>query len=295
MASLVPTARTVGAAQMLGAAAMFTILDAVIKLGGHQLNVWQMSLGRYVVGAVAVVIMARLAGLSVLGRDRKLLLLRGAAGTVSFLGLIVALTSLELSVALVLFYLFPAFAALFAPWVTRERARGWEWPLIGLAFVGAVIILSPGQGAQTIGPGHIAALIAAASAGLSSSLIRRLRSNNNALTPYFYYCLVGCVICLIAAAGFSSPIVPVDAPAWGLWLAVGLLAMAGQLMMNLGFKHLTAHVGGVLLMSEVALGALVGVLILGESPGWRTAVGSMLIVGTAAIMSLSPSQPNRRP
>lgn len=284
----------IGAFYLLTASLLFTAMDVTIKLTVSQLSPWQIGFGRFAFGTVVTYLLARMTGRSVWGKRRGKLILRGVTGTIQFVCMIIALGFLPLSLALIIFFTFPALAALLAPLFTNERADGPDWVLIAAAFAGIGLIMWPTGGGIQPGWGHLLALTAAVSAAVAVNLIRDLTADNGSLTLYFYFCLVGAVVCVLPLLGGSGPVLPTDQTgSWGL-LAVAGLAMVGQLMMNRGFKYLPAHQGGVLLMTEVAFGSLVGVLFLGDDLGARELAGAIMICGSGAALTWRAGQKRRR-
>ena len=156
----------------------------------------------------------KMLGLSLWGSHRVLLSIRGLCGSVAFLLLVASLQRIPLSVALIIFYLYPAFTALLSPWVTGEPASRTAWLLIGCAFVGIVLILSPSDASAGINVGHLLAGIASVLCALTLLLVRRLGKTNNIYTLFFYLCLTGTLACVIPLLLQQSPIVPLGTAAW---------------------------------------------------------------------------------
>lgn len=278
---------------MLTSAFFLAAGDVAIKLIGPELTVWQIGVGRFLFGAATIPLLAWGAWAGLRGQRRGLLLLRGVTGTGAFLCLIMAIKTLPLSLALVLFCLRPAFGALLSPLICRERTSGAEWLAVTLSFGGAVLILWPAG----LGPGltlnHLFPLAAAFLSGVVICLIRRLSEDDKPTTIYFYYCLVGMACCLAPLFLQPQPVVPSRIGLIGLAL-IGGFTLAGQLAMNYGFALLGAARGGVLLMAELVGGATFGIIFLGEPLSWRLLIGAGLILGCGAGLSLRGRKEERQ-
>lgn len=129
--------RLAGAVCMVGSAFFFALVGVGVKLAGSQVGIWQISFYRALVGIVLMAAVALVYKVPLVGPDLKLLSLRGLSGTFGFLSMMMALRQIPLAEVMVLFYMFPAFAALFSPWLNDERlapATGffWLWPLPAL-------------------------------------------------------------------------------------------------------------------------------------------------------------------
>ena len=109
-------------------------MSASAKLAGAHVTVWQIGVGRFGLGLVQVPVMVRALGLELWGRHRFLLTLRGLCGAVAFLLLIAAFQRITLSLAMVLFYLYPASTALLSYWVAGEPMRRVHGDTVGAAW-----------------------------------------------------------------------------------------------------------------------------------------------------------------
>jgi len=275
--------RLAGAACMVGSACCFTLVGVLVKLAGDLVGVWQLSLYRALVGIAIMAALAAAFKVSLKGSDLKVLLIRGFTGSVGFLSIVVALRSIPLAEVMVLFYLFPAFAALFSPWLNRERLPRSRWPFLGLAFAGTSVILGVGGGIE-LGLGHVCALITAVMAGLSTALVRRLTGEHSPYAIFFYFCLVAAAVSMGPLLLGDEPLAPGGA-GLAFLLAVGVAACIGQVLMNMGFNHLPAAEGGVVLMSQVVIAAALGVALFGEPLTGRLIIGGAMVLLAGAFLN----------
>lgn len=282
--------RLAGAACMVGSAFFFALVGVGVKMAGAEVGVWQISFYRALVGIVLMLAVALVFKAPIVGPNLKLLSLRGLSGTVGFLSMVVALRQIPLAEVMVLFYMFPAFAALFSPWLNDERLAPGDWLFLGLAFAGTVVILFHGGGIH-LRLGHFCALTTAVLAGLNTSLVRRLSSRHSPYAIYFFFCLAAVVVSIWPLALGSEPLLPTGKGM--LYLAgIGVVATFGQVLMNQGFFHLPAAEGGVVLMSQVVIAAAWGVLMFGEPLSWRLVVGGCLIMLGGAFLNRSSRKRN---
>jgi drug/metabolite transporter (DMT)-like permease len=185
----------------------YAVANALVKVLSTLTGFWQISLGRFAVGVLAVPLLALIMGLSLKGRQSGVILIRSVLGTLTFLAMIEAFSRAPLAEAMVLFYLYPVVGALVSPCLVGDRTRPGDWPCLGLGLLGTALILwRPGQAGLSLGAGHLLALLAALLCGVQLVLIRRLSRDNNPLTIYFYFCLVGGLACVPPLAGQSGPL-----------------------------------------------------------------------------------------
>lgn len=275
------SANLAGAVLAVLAAIFFSFLNLAIRFSEAHLSVWHMMFGRSLFAVVFLLAAARLGGLSLKGRRQSVLLLQGLTGTAGILCLTYALLTIPLFQALILFYTYPAVAALISPLLARDRICRRDWICIGLAFFGTVLILWSGHSQGfAVSLGHAAALGASAGLGLTMTLIRRLSPENNALTPLFYISAVGCLACFLPLIASSSGILVSTAGLW--WLgAIGLLAVLAHVASNQALSFIPSPRVGIISMLEVLFGAVYGYLLFAETLGWSTLFGGTLVVVAA--------------
>jgi drug/metabolite transporter (DMT)-like permease len=278
----------IGPAWIIGSALSYGIMDISLKLSAPHLTIWQTAMGRFVLGLILVPVITRVAHLNLFGHGRWVLLARAMSGTIAFLLVIEALKTIPLSIALVLFYLWPVFSCLMSSWIADEPTTKREWPFVGGALLGVALILWPEKFGQSLNLGYFLALLSSFFAGLAIILVRRLRRINNPFTIYYYFCLAGFLSCTGPFFAQSSPLLPTSSEGWLCLLAVGVTAMGGQVLMNQGMKYMNASRTSSFMMIEVLVASAFGVIYLGEPLSPRLVIGSIMILGCGGALMLLP-------
>jgi len=275
-----------GALAAVLAGVLFGLLNLVIRLSEPSLTIWHMMFGRSVIGVVFILIMARRMRTALIGSQGASLALIGLTGTLGILGLTYALLEIPLFQALVLFYTYPAVAALTSPWLTPDTHDLKDWGFISLAFAGICCILWSGStGSLSLSPGHLSALSASLGLGVTLTLIRRIRPRVSSLSPIFSISLVGSLLCALPlfhpGVGFR-----VSTPGL-LWIvAIGILAASAHIATNKALGHISSSRVGILSSTEVLYGALIGLFLFSEPLGWSTlAGGAMILAAGVGLMS----------
>ena len=106
---------------MLSAALLFTLLNLIIKTLNPVFTVWHIGFFRFFGGLLMILIIFGRHHNPFKGNNTRLLIIRGCVGSVAFISLVTALKLLPLSTALVIFYSFPAFSAVFAYLIYGEK------------------------------------------------------------------------------------------------------------------------------------------------------------------------------
>jgi drug/metabolite transporter (DMT)-like permease len=288
----------------------YSAMSASAKLAGTHLSVWQIGAGRFGLGLLVAPVIVKVLGLNLWGQQRFLLTLRGLCGAVAFLLLLAAFQRIPLSLAMVLFYLYPAFTALLSPWLTGEPTPkiAWPficsafveptpkiaWPFICSAFVGTSLILWPHEASGALNLGHLFAVIASILCALTLILVRRLGRDNNIYTLFFYLCLAGTVASLGPWLIQEAPLLPERVSSWIGLAAVAVFSIGAQLSINQALVRIPAPAVSVMMTAEVPLVAGFGVLYLGEPFDWRLICGALLIFCSGIGLNLLPIRGGNR-
>ena len=281
-----------GVIWLLLAPLLYAGMSISAKLAGTYLSVWQIGVGRFVFGLLLVPIIVRALRLNLWGRQRLLLTLRGLCGSVAFLLLVASFQRIPLSLAMVLFYLYPAFTSLLSPWITGEPPPGLSWLLIGSAFIGTSLILWPHEASPALNPGHLFAVIASVLCAVTLLLVRRLGKDNNIYTLFFYLCITGTLAGLGPLVLQQTPLLPQSSAAWISVAAVAVFSIAAQLTINQALIRIPAATVSIMMTAEVPLIAAFGVIFLGEPLNWQLITGASLIFGSGVGLNLLPAKKN---
>ena len=281
-----------GVSWALSAAVMYAAMNAFGKVGHLYLTVWQMAMGRFILGLLVLIPLALVLKIDLWGSHRGLHLIRSGSAVISFLLLLTAFKTVPVSEAIVIFYTWPAFISLLSGPVVGEPTRAWEWPFIAAAFMGSALVIWPEGGGFQPAQGHLLSLTGALFGSVAVILVRRLGRDNNPFAIFFYLCLVGGVAGLFpwlkAGLAGSDPLLPGGGTAWLVLLLMAGPSVLCQLFMNKGFQYLRAPQMGVLMTMELPLVAGFGVLALGEPLSWRLLTGAALVIISGLILNLSP-------
>ncbi len=215
------------------------------------------------------------------GVNVRLLIIRGCTGCTAFICMVMAIRLLPVSTALIIFYSFPAFAAVFSFLIYHERIGIFEIAAIAMVLVGVGVLFDFQLGGDLLG--QVFAVVGAVFAGLTVTLIRTLRENNGPVIIYLYLCTTG----MLATAPMFvlHPVWPSSPMEWGMILGLILSSVTAQLLMNQGFFYCRGWEGGVFMSSEVVFTAVAGIMFLGDPVTWRLWCGGLLILISVAALN----------
>ncbi len=266
---------------MLSAALLYTLLNLFIKLLSPEYTVWHIGFFRFFGGLVVLLTIFGRHSNPYKGHNLRLLFIRGCTGSIAFISLITAIRLLPLSTALVIFYSFPAFSAIFAFLIYGERIGKLEIACIAMVVIGVAVLfdfqLAGGLFGQTM------AIIGGVFAGLTVTLIRSLREKNGPVIIYLYFCTMGSMVTFPKFV--MHPIFP-STPMEGVMI-IGIIfsSVTAQLLMNQGFFYCKGWEGGVFMSSEVIFTAVVGIVFLGEPTALRFWIGGLMIFGSVVALN----------
>ena len=180
----------------------------------------------------------------------------------------------------------PAFVALFAIIILRERLTIWRLIAIGLASIGVLAILEPASAdfASDTFLGDLFLAFAALTWGLYSVLVRLLsmRHPQPTLTVTIFALLGGLLVSLPASVWELSqrPIGPLDAGIVASVLYLGLVCTAFALLLwNRAFALVPASVASLFFFAQPLSGALLAAALLGQHMSASLWLGGLLIAG----------------
>ena len=266
---------------MLAAALLYTMLNLLVKQIGPAFSIWHIGFYRFFGGVVVLLLVFGRHANPYRGHNTRLLIIRGFTGSAAFLSIVTAIRLLPVSTALVIFYAYPAFSAVFSYLIYGDRLSKAEIACIAVVVLGIGILFD--FRLEGVFFGQFMALTGAAFAGLTVTLIKTLREKNGPVIIYLYFCTMGTLVTLPQFA--MAPLLPSTGMAWTMVLGIIFVSVAGQLLMNQGFFYCRGWEGGVFMSSEVIFTAIVGIAFLGDPVSWRFWIGGLLVFGSGVALN----------
>ncbi len=268
---------------MVAAAFLFAVMDCLIKVSASSFRIWDIAFYRFGCGMGILVLIFGWRRNPFDGHNRKYLALRGIAGSLSFLAVVIAFRLIPISTALVLFYVFPAFAALFSTLFFKEKlTKDLLWIVLTLS--GVAVILDPRLEGGLLG--QVMSLVGAGFAGVALAALKKARETNGPVIIYLYFCLAGAVISFVPFV--ADPQLPASAYEWFIVAGIVTTSLIAQLLMNQGFHYCGSFEGGLLLTSEILFVAVWGIIFLHEPVTWHFLAGGTMIL--VSIIGLNRSR-----
>lgn len=278
-------AQWAGPALMLSAALLFAVMDCLVKVLGNAFSVWDLAFYRFGASAAILLLCFRWDHNPFSSPERKLLIVRGLTGSAAFLALIPAIQLIPISTAMVLFYSYPAFAAIAGALFFKERITAdLLWVVVTLAGIGVFLDVSLEGGLL----GQILSLLGAAFAGVAVTTVRKARKTNGPVIIYLYFCVTG--LAMAAGPFLSAPHVPSSGNEWLIIATIVGASLIAQLLMNEGFHYCGSFQGSLFMTSEVVFVSMWGIIFLNEPVTWHTWAGGAMIFTSIVALTRSASR-----
>jgi drug/metabolite transporter (DMT)-like permease len=277
---------------MVLSAFAFSWMTVLVKLAGQRLPWQEVVFARALVTLALSYIAVRAAGVPVLGRHRKLLLLRGTFGFLGLSSVFYAVTHLPLAEATVLQYMYPPLTVLLASLALREPFDGRVLISMLISLVGLLLVAQPpvlfGHSAAPLDPyGVLAACLGAIFSACAYVTVRTLGQGEHPTVIVLYFPLV-------ALPGSLITLLPhVVMPEGIEWLWLGLLGCAtqvGQVSVTRGLSSGAAGRMAAFAYVQVPFAGLWGIWLFHEHPTPLSLLGAALIIA-AALLNLRVSTP----
>ena len=284
---------------------LFGVMAVVAKRAAVRLPGAQVAFLRFSIGVVAVLV-AWLGGLRIKPVSYRWLLVRGGFGSLAVLLFFTAIEKLPVGTATLLTYTAPVFTVVFAALFLDEKMTLGAVAALALTFFGVVLVvrgnappaplsgigpgMSPVQSAWGFGVWQACGLTSALMSGAAVTTIRHARKFDGAWEIFGAFCLVG----MLATAPFALP--RWRSPTgheWALLLAVGLIAVVGQVLFTIALRDVTAAVYGVLSQLAPVTALVLGALVLGDALRPLAALGSVITLGGVAWSIAAASRATR--
>ena len=266
-----------GILAMLFAVALFSVMDAQLKLLAGHYGPMQVSFLR---GATAlpfvllpILLRGRLARLKLV--NVRLHLLRGALAVLMLGSFVYAVRESSLATTYSIFMCAPLLvAALSAPLLGERVARA-QWAAIAAGLAGVLLMIAP-RGGQWVSLGALAAVVAAATYSLAVVSLRLLARTETPESMVFWFtALLSVGAGLLAIPGW----LPLQLDHWPLFVGVGVTGALGQHFITDAFRNAPAAIVAPFEYTALLWGVALDLVVWRVLPGGVTLAGGGIVIG----------------
>jgi len=268
---------------MLAGVSLFPLMNAIAKSLTADYPAWQITWARFTghLLVIAIVFMPRRG----LGLARSAYPRRQFMRSMVFFGsnacFIMALPHIELATASAIIFTAPILVTVLSVIFLRERIGIWRWSAVVIGFLGALIVVQPGQGELTVGVWLV--LGAATCYAIYQLMTRSLASVDAPDTQIFYTAFAGCIVTSLTV-GFVG-MVPNNWFDIGKFIALGSLGALGHFLVIQALRRASASFMSPLGYVELLGAAALGYAVFGEVPGVDLWIGAACIVASGLIIA----------
>ena len=257
---------------MLISAVAFTAMNLIVKhldhFGGPQLVLFRAAGSLFFTFPYLIY-----HKISVVGNQKRLLILRGLAGVTSMGLFFMSVSYLPVGSAVSLRYISPIFATVFAVFILKERVKPVQWLFFGIAFIGVLMV--KGYNPDINGYGLVLILLSSVFSGIVYIIINKIGHRDHPVVVVNYF------MCVSVLVGGLLSIFTWKTPAgieWILLLSLGIFGYYGQLFMTKAFQSEATNKVVSLKYLEVLTTLVSGVILFGDRYPFLSLVGTLLII-----------------
>jgi drug/metabolite transporter (DMT)-like permease len=280
-----------GILMALTAFAMFTGMDAAIKVLAGRYHVLQVMFFNSLFALIAVVVIAAVRGRAerLWPRHWRLQLTRWSISYVATIAIFWSYPRLALADAYAILFTAPLLITALSAVVLGERVGWRRWAAVGVGFVGVLIILDPGHGVVAWAGlmvlagavGHAFNMLLVRKIGVAGEHVEATGSAGNVLTL--------AMTPLFLPWAWETPTLPDLAVA----AVAGTVAGGGFLLLANAFRLAAAAVIAPFQYSQMLYGILVGWLMFADWPSPRMLLGSAIIAASGLYVLHRETQARR--
>jgi drug/metabolite transporter (DMT)-like permease len=273
---------------------ILTSMDALLKHLGPNFHTFQLVFLRFLLGIMATTAVWLYLRPPLPSRQAvKINVLRGVIGAVTATTFFYGVQTLPLAEAIAFSFLSPLFLALFGALLLKEIVGRYTMIALGVGFLGMlVMVFGQGVSGTTLHmPGVLAVITSAVCYAFGLVLLRQRARADALITIVFFQTLVPATIMATPAFMVWKPVTLAQV---GVFALIGMLGVAGHLLLGMAFRRAEASRLAVAEYSALIYATLLGFVFFDEVPGLATLAGTVLIViGTVLAMRerASPAEP----
>lgn len=214
-------------------------------------------------------------------KKKKLLLLRGLAGTGCYVNFVISLNFITLAECYTLLLTAPFWIAILSIFFFKEKIGLHRWLAITIGFTGVLLVMRPGI--EAINPYHLLMIFSAFCFAFFIIFTKKIGPEEPLITMVLAPIMVEALflIPLIINNGFQTNNLMLPQPEHFIFFAMaGFFFLIGTSLSSIGFSSGESSLLAPLHYSQIIWGILIGYFIFHEMPDNWTFVGSAIIVSS---------------
>lgn len=280
--------------QQTGAAAVFLSAFAfygatfIIQYAAraHEVHIFFFILTRFWVGYLFLLLWFKNRTRNIV--NKKWVWMRAAFNSIAVMFFFISINVIGVTKANLFNMTYPAFVALLAPVMIKEKNNLRSWAGVILAISGSIMILKQNTGIALNG-GDILGLLSGLTAGIAILSLRKARLSDQVDTVLFFQFRLGAWVFLPATfvIAMYTKNIPVSFDAI-LWLVIsGVVGLTGQVLLTYGFRLVSAVEGSILSSSRILIALVISMLFMHSELSYIAIAGALLLFIANAIIAVA--------
>lgn len=210
--------------------------------------------------------------------------LRSGAGLLGNMCVIFAFVTIPLAEVYSLAFLAPVFIVVLSVFVLKEEVNWIRWVFLGMSFLGVLLVVRPGF--RDLQLGHLAAVAAAFSGAISTTVLRRVAPYEKRVS------LIAVPLGYILVANFALMLPDLRLPTleqFSLLLAIGGLGGTGNVLFITATRTARASEIAPMQYSQIAWALIFGAVFFREYPD-LVAYGGLAVVVVFGVLNVISDQ-----
>ncbi|MEL6642897.1 MAG: DMT family transporter [Pseudomonadota bacterium] len=272
-----------GALLGLTAFALFATHDVVVKTLGGSYATFQIIFFSVLLSFPLVVLMLMRDGTNatLIPRHPWWTALRTAAAIITGSAAFYAFSVLPLAQTYAILFAAPLMITVLSIPILGEKVGIHRWGAVVVGLIGVLVVLRPG--AEPLGLGHLAALVAAISGALASTIVRKIGRDERSAVLLLYPMMANFILMAMLLPFVYRPM-PIEH--LGLVGVMATLAFAAGLLLIAAYKAADAAVVAPMQYSQIIWAAIFGLLFFDEFPDLMTGVGAAIVMASGLYIVL---------
>lgn len=262
--------------KIMGTGPSQDIFPGIQKFPAHELV-----LARSIISFAISYFVIKHKGLSVLGNNKKWLIIRGTSGMIALTIFFYSIHYLPIAIASTVQYLAPIFTVLFALFILKEKVVNLQWVFIVIAFVGVGLIsfnnyLSSEKDIVLINYKWLGlGVLSSAFSGLAYTAIIKLKATDTPINIVIYFPMLSIPIMSIwCLFDFVMPI----GIEWLILLVIGIFTQIAQVLLTKALHEDKASIITPFQYLGAIYASMIGYFIFDEHLSFIVYIGILLIL-----------------
>ena len=243
----------------------------------------ELVLARSIISFLLSYLVIRSKGLSLLGNNKKWLMIRGVAGMTALTIFFYTIHYLPLAIASTVQYLAPVFTVIFAMILLKEEVKKLQWFFIAIAFTGVGMISFNNYLSGSVGSIKIdyfwlgMGILSAAFSGIAYTAIVKLKATDTPINIVIYFPMLSIpVMSVWCLFDFTMP----TGIEWFLLLIIGIFTQIAQVMLTKALHEDKASVITPFQYLGAIYASILGYFVFFEKLSWVVYAGiAMILIG----------------